>query len=169
MITLCTTMGDISIELDFDAAPITAQNFLQYARDDFYVGTIFHRVIDGFMVQGGGMDMDMVEKDTRETIVNEADNGRENMPGTLAMARTSEPDSASSQFFINVAENGFLNHSSKTPQGWGYAVFGDVVEGMDVVENIKSVTTATEGYHRDVPVEIIEITAIQISEAYDHL
>ena len=169
MITLCTTMGDISIELDFDAAPITAQNFLQYARDDFYVGTIFHRVIDGFMVQGGGMDMDMVEKDTREKIINEADNGRENVPGTLAMARTSEPDSASSQFFINVAENGFLNHSSKTPQGWGYAVFGDVVEGMDVVENIKSVTTATEGYHRDVPVEIIEITAIQISEDYDHL
>jgi peptidyl-prolyl cis-trans isomerase B (cyclophilin B) len=169
MITLCTTMGDISIELDFDAAPITAQNFLQYARDDFYVGTIFHRVIDGFMVQGGGMDMDMVEKDTREKIINEADNGRENIPGTLAMARTSEPDSASSQFFINVAENGFLNHSSKTPQGWGYAVFGDVVEGMDVVENIKSVTTATEGYHRDVPVEIIEITAIQISEDYDHL
>ncbi|MDE0763665.1 MAG: peptidylprolyl isomerase [Cellvibrionales bacterium] len=169
MITLCTTMGDISIELDFDAAPITAQNFLQYARDDFYVGTIFHRVIDGFMVQGGGMDMDMVEKDTRETIINEADNGRDNIPGTLAMARTSEPDSASSQFFINVAENGFLNHSSKTAQGWGYAVFGDVVEGMDVVENIKSVTTATEGYHRDVPVEIIEITAIQISEDYDHL
>ncbi len=169
MITLSTTMGDISIELDFDAAPITAQNFLQYARDDFYVGTIFHRVIDGFMVQGGGMDIDMVEKDTRETIINEADNGRENVPGTLAMARTSEPDSASSQFFINVAENGFLNHSSKTPQGWGYAVFGDVVEGMDVVENIKSVTTATEGYHRDVPVEIIEITAIQISEDYDHL
>jgi peptidyl-prolyl cis-trans isomerase B (cyclophilin B) len=162
-------MGDISIELDFDAAPITAQNFLQYARDDFYVGTIFHRVIDGFMVQGGGMDMDMVEKDTREKIINEADNGRENIPGTLAMARTSEPDSASSQFFINVAENGFLNHSSKTPQGWGYAVFGDVVEGMEVVENIKSVTTATEGYHRDVPVEIIEITAIQISEDYDHL
>jgi peptidyl-prolyl cis-trans isomerase B (cyclophilin B) len=162
-------MGDISIELDFDAAPITAQNFLQYARDDFYVGTIFHRVIDGFMVQGGGMDMDMVEKDTRETIINEADNGRENVPGTLAMARTSEPDSASSQFFINVAENGFLNHSSKTPQGWGYAVFGDGVGGMDIVENIKSVTTATEGYHRDVPVEIIEITAIQISEAYDHL
>ena len=169
MITLCTTMGDSSIELDFDAAPITAQNFLQYARDDFYVGTIFHRVIDGFMVQGGGMDMDMVEKDTRETIINEADNGRDNIPGTLAMARTSEPDSASSQFFINVAENGFLNHSSKTAQGWGYAVFGDVVEGMDVVENIKSVTTATEGYHRDVPVEIIEITAIQISEDYDHL
>ena len=169
MITLCTTMGDISIELDFEAAPITAQNFLQYARDDFYVGTIFHRVIDGFMVQGGGMDIDMVEKDTRETIINEADNGRENVPGTLAMARTSEPDSASSQFFINVAENGFLNHSSKTPQGWGYAVFGDVIEGMDVVENIESVTTATEGYHRDVPVEIIEITAIQISEDYDHL
>jgi peptidyl-prolyl cis-trans isomerase B (cyclophilin B) len=162
-------MGDISIELDFDAAPITAQNFLQYARDDFYVGTIFHRVIDGFMVQGGGMDMDMVEKDTRETIINEADNGRDNIPGTLAMARTSEPDSASSQFFINVAENGFLNHSSKTAQGWGYAVFGDVVEGMEVVENIQSVTTATEGYHRDVPVEIIEITAIQISEDYDHL
>lgn len=169
MITLCTTMGDISIELDFDAAPITAQNFLQYARDDFYVGTIFHRVIDGFMVQGGGMDMDMVEKETRETIINEADNGRDNIPGTLAMARTSEPDSASSQFFINVAENGFLNHSSKSAQGWGYAVFGDVVEGMEVVENIQSVTTATEGYHRDVPVEIIEITAIQISEDYDHL
>ena len=114
MITLCTTMGEISIELDFDAAPVTAHNFLQYARDDFYTGTIFHRVIDGFMVQGGGMDMDMVEKDTRETIVNEADNGRLNVPGTLAMARTSDPDSASSQFFINIAENGFLNHSSKT-------------------------------------------------------
>ena len=164
MITLCTTMGDISIELDFDAAPITAQNFLQYARDDFYVGTIFHRVIDGFMVQGGGMDMDMVEKDTREKIINEADNGRENIPGTLAMARTSEPDSASSQFFINVAENGFLNHSSKTPQGWGYAVFGVIVEGEDIVDAMSEVETeySLRLNANNVPIEPIVIKKMTV-------
>lgn len=169
MITLCTTMGNFSIELDFENAPVTANNFLQYARDEFYVGTIFHRVIDGFMIQGGGMDIEMNEKQAREPIVNEADNGRLNTVGTLAMARTSDPDSASSQFFINVADNGFLNHSGKDANGWGYAVFADVVDGMDVVENIKTVSTVTEGYHRDVPAEIIEITAVQISDDYDHL
>ena len=166
MITLSTNMGDISIELDFDKAPITAANFLQYARDDFYTGTIFHRVINGFMVQGGGMDTDMREKASREPIENEADNGLKNEIGSLAMARTAEPHSASSQFFINVADNGFLNHSGKNMQGWGYAVFGKVVDGMDVVEAIKGVKTGSAGHHQDVPVEAIEITATVVSDAY---
>jgi peptidyl-prolyl cis-trans isomerase B (cyclophilin B) len=166
MITLTTNMGDISIELDFDKAPITAANFLQYARDDFYTGTIFHRVINGFMVQGGGMDADMREKASREPIENEADNGLKNEIGSLAMARTGEPHSASSQFFINVADNGFLNHSGKNMQGWGYAVFGRVVDGMDVVEAIKGVKTGSAGHHQDVPEEAIEITATVVSDAY---
>jgi peptidyl-prolyl cis-trans isomerase B (cyclophilin B) len=166
MITLTTNMGDISIELDFDKAPITAANFLQYARDDFYTGTIFHRVINGFMVQGGGMDTDMREKASREPIENEADNGLKNEIGSLAMARTGEPHSASSQFFINVADNGFLNHSGKNMQGWGYAVFGKVVDGMDVVEAIKGVKTGSAGHHQDVPEEAIEITATVVSDAY---
>ena len=166
MITLTTNMGDISIELDFDKAPITAANFLQYARDDFYTGTIFHRVINGFMVQGGGMDADMREKASREPIENEADNGLKNEIGSLAMARTGEPHSASSQFFINVADNGFLNHSGKNMQGWGYAVFGKVVDGMDVVEAIKGVKTGSAGHHQDVPEDAIEITATVVSDAY---
>lgn len=166
MITLCTTHGDISIELDFDNAPITAANYLQYARDGFYTGTIFHRVIPGFMVQGGGMDADMQEKESRDSIENEADNGLANDIGTLAMARTSDPHSASSQFFINVANNGFLNHSGKNSQGWGYAVFGKVVEGMDVVNNIAKVKTGSSGYHQDVPVDSVEITDTIISDAY---
>ena len=166
MITLTTNMGDISIELDFDKAPITAANFLQYARDDFYTGTIFHRVINGFMVQGGGMDTDMREKASREPIENEADNGLKNEIGSLAMARTGEPHSASSQFFINVADNGFLNHSGKNMQGWGYAVFGKVVDGMDVVEAIKGVKTGSAGHHQDVPEDAIEITATVVSDAY---
>ena len=169
MITFSTTMGDISITLDFDNAPISSKNFLQYCRDGFYNGTIFHRVIDGFVIQGGGLDADMSEKETRETILNEADNGRANSIGTVAMARTSDPDSASSQFFINVANNDFLNHTDKTDNGWGYAVFGEVSGGMEVVDNIKSVPTGTVGYDRDVPNDPIEITAIRISDDYDDI
>ena len=166
MITFRTNMGDFSIELDFDKAPITAANFLQYARDDFYTGTIFHRVINGFMVQGGGMDSEMNEKASRAPIENEADNGLKNEIGTLAMARTGEPHSASSQFFINVANNSFLNHSGKNSQGWGYAVFGKVVDGMDVVDSITKMPTGSSGYHQDVPVDTIEITETTISDAY---
>ena len=167
MIVLTTTMGKICIELDFENAPISAQNFLQYAREEFYIGTVFHRVIDGFMIQGGGLDIDLIEKPSRDPIINEANNGRSNTIGTIAMARTSDPDSASSQFFINVADNDFLNHTDETQQGWGYAVFADVVEGMEVVNHIKSVATGSERYHRDVPSELIEITGIHISDAYD--
>ncbi|MDB9706414.1 peptidylprolyl isomerase [Porticoccaceae bacterium] len=166
MITLRTTQGDISIELDFDKAPNTAANYLQYARDGFYNGTIFHRVIPGFMVQGGGMDAEMNEKESRESIENEADNGLANEIGTLAMARTSDPHSASSQFFINVSNNSFLNHSGKNSQSWGYAVFGKVVEGMDVVNAITEMETGSAGHHQDVPVETIEITETLISDAY---
>lgn len=166
MITLRTNMGDIAIELDFDKAPLSAANFLQYARDGFYNGTIFHRVINGFMVQGGGMDSDMNQKEGRAPIENEADNGLKNEIGTLAMARTNDPHSASSQFFINVADNQFLNHSGKNPQGWGYAVFGKVVDGMDVVNTIKEVRTGSSGFHQDVPADAIEITETLISDAY---
>jgi len=166
MITFRTTMGDFSIELDFDKAPVTAANFLQYARDDFYTGTIFHRVINGFMVQGGGMDSGMNEKSSRASIENEADNGLTNEIGTLAMARTGDPHSASSQFFINVANNGFLNHSGKNSQGWGYAVFGKIIDGMDVVDTIKAVKTGNSGGHQDVPSDIIEITETVVGEEY---
>lgn len=166
MITLHTNHGDISIELDFEKAPATAANFLQYCRDGFYSGTIFHRVIDGFMIQGGGMTADMTQKATREPIENEADNGLKNTTGTLAMARTNDPHSASSQFFINVADNDFLNHSGKNPQGWGYAVFGQVTDGMDVVEKIKKVPTGNAGFHQDVPKETVSIDDVTISDAY---
>lgn len=166
MITLHTNFGDINIELDFEKAPLSAANFLQYCRDDFYTNTIFHRVIDGFMVQGGGFTPDMVEKDSRGPIQNEADNGLNNDIGTLAMARTSDPHSASSQFFINVGNNGFLNHSGKNPEGWGYAVFGKVVDGMDAVNDIKNVATGSSGFHQDVPAEPVEIEKITISDAY---
>ena len=151
MITLHTNYGDISLELDFDNAPVSSANFLQYCRDGFYEGTIFHRVIDGFMIQGGGMTADMQNKPTRDPIQNEADNGLANETGTLAMARTNDPHSASSQFFINVSDNTFLNHSGKNPQGWGYAVFARVTDGMDVVNKIKGVPTGRHGMHQDVP------------------
>ncbi|WP_193193626.1 peptidylprolyl isomerase [Microbulbifer taiwanensis] len=164
MITLHTTHGDIAIELDFEKAPKTAANFLQYCRDDFYTGTIFHRVIDNFMVQGGGMTPDMQQKETREQIENEADNGLKNDTGTLAMARTMDPHSASSQFFINVKDNDFLNFRSKDPQGWGYCVFGKVVEGMDVVNKIKGAKTGSRGSPQDVPVETIETTGVTVAE-----
>ena len=166
MITLHTNHGDIVIELDFDNAPISANNFLQYCRDEFYAGTIFHRVIPGFMIQGGGMNEDMSEKSTREPIKNEADNGLSNDTGTLAMARTMVPDSASSQFFINIADNHFLNHTAPTAQGWGYAVFGKVVDGMAVVDKIKAVETGNNGPHQDVPTETVVIEKTSISDAY---
>ena len=166
MITLHTNYGNISIELDFENAPVTAGNFLQYCRDDFYNDTIFHRVINDFMIQGGGMEADMTEKSTRPAIVNEADNGLLNTRGTLAMARTAVPDSASSQFFINVADNHFLNHTAKTPQGWGYCVFAKVVSGDEVIEKIKNVATGNEGHHQDVPAETVIIERSTISDAY---
>ena len=151
MITLTTNYGTIKLELDFDKAPKTAANFKQYVEEGYYDGTIFHRVIDGFMIQGGGMTEDMTEKETRAPIENEADNGLPNLTGTVAMARTMDPHSASAQFFINVKDNDFLNHSAKNQQGWGYCVFGKVVEGMDVVNKIKAVATGNKGFHQDVP------------------
>jgi peptidyl-prolyl cis-trans isomerase B (cyclophilin B) len=167
MITLHTSHGDINVELDFDKAPNTAANFLQYAKDGFYEGTIFHRVISTFMIQGGGMIADMSEKEgSRAPIENEADNGLTNDIGTLAMARTSDPHSASSQFFINVADNSFLNHSAKNQQGWGYAVFGKVSGAMDAVDKIKGISTGNRAGHGDVPTETITIDKVTISEAY---
>jgi peptidyl-prolyl cis-trans isomerase B (cyclophilin B) len=168
MITLHTNYGDIAIELDFEKAPVSADNFLQYCREQFYHGTIFHRVIDGFMIQGGGMDTNMKEKPTRASIVNEADNGLSNDAGTLAMARTMVPDSASSQFFINVADNHFLNHTAKTPQGWGYAVFGKVISGNEIVGKIKKLPTGSENQHQDVPLETVIIESTSISDAYSN-
>lgn len=166
MITLHTNYGDIAIELDFDKAPKTAANFLQYCRDDFYKDTIFHRVIKGFMIQGGGMDANMKERKTRPPIENEADNGLRNDTGTVAMARTMDPHSASAQFFINIADNDFLNHKAKTSQGWGYAVFGKVVDGMDTVNKIKNVATGNKGQHQDVPRETVVIDDVTVSNAY---
>ncbi|MGE4424574.1 MAG: peptidylprolyl isomerase [Pseudodesulfovibrio sp.] len=164
MIKMETTMGDIVIELDFEKAPKTAANFQQYVEEGFYDGLIFHRVISNFMIQGGGMDPDMKEKTTREPIKNEANNGLANDKYTLAMARTMDPHSASSQFFINVKDNGFLNFSSETPQGWGYAVFGKVVEGQDTVDKIKGVATGRHGFHDDVPVEPVVINKATVVE-----
>jgi peptidyl-prolyl cis-trans isomerase B (cyclophilin B) len=163
MITLHTNYGDIAIELDFDKAPKTAANFKQYAEDGFYNNTIFHRVIDGFMVQGGGMTEQMEQKPGRAPIENEADNGLKNLTGTLAMARTNDPHSASSQFFINVQDNDFLNHSGKTAQGWGYCVFGKVIDGMSVVEKIRKVQTGSKGMHQDVPLESVLIENVTVS------
>ena len=161
MIRFITNHGNIDIELDFDKAPATAANFEQYAKDGFYNGTIFHRVIPGFMIQGGGMESGMKEKDTREPIANEADNGLKNARGTIAMARTSDPHSASAQF-INLVDNHFLNHTSKTNAGWGYAVFGKVVAGMDIVDKIATVKTGRSGMHRDVPLEEVVIEKTEI-------
>lgn len=157
MVTLHTSMGDIVIELNQEKAPVTTANFLEYVRSGHYDGTIFHRVINGFMIQGGGMDADMQERPTNEPIENEADNGLKNEAYTVAMARTQDPHSATAQFFINVADNNFLNHRNKTPQGWGYAVFGKVVEGQDVVDQIKEVATGRKGFHEDVPTSPVVI------------
>jgi len=158
MITLHTNYGDIKLELDFEKAPKTSANFLEYVKAGFYDGTVFHRVIDNFMIQGGGFAVGMKQKETRDAIENEADNGLKNTIGSIAMARTMDPHSASAQFFINVSDNQFLNHSAKTAQGWGYAVFGRVVEGMDVVNRIKGVNTTSKSGHQDVPVEDVIIT-----------
>lgn len=163
MIIFKTNLGDIKIELDFDNAPVTAQNFQQYAQDGFYSGTIFHRVMPGFMAQGGGMVSGMEEKETRASIKNEANNGLSNTRGSLAMARTNDPHSASSQFFINLVDNTFLNFQAENEQGWGYCVFGNVVEGMDIVDKMALVETGRYGFHDDVPKEdiIIESTIIE--------
>lgn len=166
MITLHTNHGDIMLELDFDQAPNTAANFLGYARDGFFDGTIFHRVIDNFMIQGGGFDTSMAQKPTGDPIQNEADNGLKNEAGTIAMARTQDPHSATAQFFINVKDNDFLNHSGKNPQGWGYAVFGKVVDGMDAVDAIRQVTTGSKGGHQDVPSEAVVIERVTVGDAY---
>ncbi|MFN8791179.1 MAG: peptidylprolyl isomerase [Bdellovibrionales bacterium] len=155
-----TSLGKIEIELDGEKAPKTTKNFLQYVDDKFYDGTIFHRVISGFMVQGGGMKEDMSEKKTREPIPNEADNGLKNLKGTIAMARTSDPNSASAQFFINLQTNEFQDHKGKTPQGWGYAVFGKVTSGMDIVEKMVGIPTGSHGMHQDVPKVPIVIKSV---------
>ena len=161
MILIRTTLGDIKIELYQDKAPITVSNFLEYVDSGFYNGTIFHRVIDGFMIQGGGFTRDMEQKPTRAPIRNEADNGLKNDRGTIAMARTPHIHSATCQFFINVVDNDFLNHNAPTPQGYGYCVFGRVVEGMDVVDKIKSAPTTTVGPFQNVPVDPIEILSVE--------
>ncbi len=157
MIKLLTNFGEITLELDAEKAPITAANFLQYVDNGFYDGTIFHRVIDGFMIQGGGFDTAMNQKESADEIKNEADNGLTNDKYTVAMARTSAPHSASSQFFINVGDNNFLNHTAPTSSGWGYCVFGKVVAGMDVVDKIRQVATTSRKGHQDVPVENVVI------------
>ena len=150
-VALNTNQGRIVLELDAAKAPKTVANFVEYVKSGHYNGTIFHRVIDGFMIQGGGFDEKMKQKSTGTPIQNEADNGLKNDIGTIAMARTGDPHSATAQFFINVGNNGFLNHSGKNPQGWGYAVFGKTVEGLDVVNKIKGVATGNAGGHQDVP------------------
>ena len=162
MIVLHTNHGDITIELNYEKAPKTAKNFEQYVESGFYDGVIFHRVINGFMVQGGGFEPGMVQKETNAQIENEADNGLTNDIGTIAMARTMDPHSASAQFFINIANNGFLNHKAKTSDGWGYAVFGKVVAGIDVVNKIKEVATTSKSGHQDVPVDDVIIERAEI-------
>lgn len=163
-VSMQTSKGTIVLELDAEKAPVTVQNFVEYAESGFYEGTIFHRVIPNFMVQGGGFEPDMSQKTARENIKNEADNGLKNELGTIAMARTPDPHSASSQFFINAKDNDFLNHRSKTPDGWGYCVFGKVVEGLDVVKAIEAVPTTTRGGHQDVPAENVIIEKVTVED-----
>ena len=162
MIKLTTNFGEIVLELFSDKAPVTAANFEEYVKSGHYDGTIFHRVINGFMIQGGGFDADMKQKDTRDPIKNEANNGVSNKTYTVAMARTMDPHSASAQFFINVSDNDFLDFKSETTQGWGYAVFGQVVEGKEVVDRIKTVRTGRSGGHQDVPVEAVVLEKAEI-------
>ena len=157
MVELHTNKGVIRLQLDAEKAPKSTENFLAYVRSGHFDGTIFHRVIDGFMIQGGGFEPGMKQKPTQAPIANEASNGLKNKRYTIAMARTNDPHSATAQFFINVADNGFLDHSAPTPQGWGYAVFGEVVEGQEVVDAIKGVKTGNKGFHQDVPVEDVVI------------
>ncbi|ASN84720.1 MULTISPECIES: peptidylprolyl isomerase B [Pectobacterium] len=164
MITLHTNHGDIVINTFADKAPVTVENFLNYCRSGFYDNTIFHRVINGFMIQGGGFAPGMDQKETNATIKNEANNGLKNTRGTLAMARTNDPHSATAQFFINLVDNDFLNFRSERADGWGYCVFAEVTEGMDVVDKIKGVATGRSGMHQDVPKEDVVITHVTISE-----
>jgi len=164
MVIIRTTFGDIKLELDAEKAPATVANFLDYARAGFYDGTIFHRVINNFMIQGGGFDTEMEQKPVGKPIENEADNGLTNDFGTIAMARTMEPHSATAQFFINVKDNDFLNHSGKNMQGWGYTVFGKMVEGEDVLEKIRNVPTGSRSGHQDVPTEAVIIETVEIVE-----
>jgi peptidyl-prolyl cis-trans isomerase B (cyclophilin B) len=162
MITLHTNFGDITLQLNAEKAPITAANFMQYVEDGFFEGTIFHRVIDGFMVQGGGFTEEMSQKTVKAAIKNEANNGLSNRKGTVAMARTSDPHSATAQFFFNVNDNTFLDFKSETSQGWGYCVFAEVIEGLDIIETIKNVATGNRGMHQDVPLENVVIQSVSI-------
>jgi len=164
MVEMVTSKGVIKLELDAENAPITVANFLEYVKSGHFEGTIFHRVIPGFVIQGGGLQSGMREKPTNAPIENEADNGLKNLTGTICMARTNDPHSATSQFFINLKDNSFLDHTGKNAQGWGYAVFGKVTEGMDVVEAIAAVRTGNAGHHQDVPVEDIVIEKVSLSE-----
>ena len=163
-VKLETSMGDIVIELDATKAPKTAANFVDYVKDGFYNGTVFHRVMDGFMIQGGGFETGLKQKPTKAPIDNEANNGLKNDKYTIAMARTNDPHSATAQFFINVADNDFLNHTAPTPNGWGYAVFGKVVSGTEVVDKIKGVKTGNSGFHQNVPTQDVIINKAVIVE-----
>jgi Peptidyl-prolyl cis-trans isomerase (rotamase) - cyclophilin family len=164
-VTIKTSVGDIQLELNNEKAPITVENFKTIANSGYYEGTVFHRVINGFMVQGGGLTADMNNKSSGTSpIQNEANNGLSNDRGTIAMARTMDPHSATSQFFINHKDNGFLNHTGENSQGWGYAVFGAVTEGMEIVDQIAEVATGSSGGHQDVPIEVITIESVTISE-----
>lgn len=162
VVTMSTTMGDIRIELNADKAPITTKNFLDYVNEGYFDGLIFHRVIPGFMIQGGGFDSAMSQKKTKSPIKNEAANGLKNVIGSVAMARTNVVDSATAQFFINVKDNDFLNHKNTSPDGYGYAVFGQVIEGMDVVHSIEKVKTGNRGMHQDVPAEAVVIHSVKV-------
>lgn len=162
-VVLTTSMGAITLELDAKKAPKSVENFVAYVKAGHYDGTIFHRVMDNFMIQGGGFNDKMVQKPTKAAIKNEADNGLKNNKYTIAMARTNDPHSATAQFFINVADNDFLNFSSPTERGWGYAVFGKVTAGMDVVDNIKKVKTGNNGFHQNVPLEPVTILKATVS------
>ena len=163
-VRMSTSAGEIQLELYPEQAPITVKNFIDYATSGHYNGTIFHRVIEDFMIQGGGMDADMNSRPTNAPIKNEANNGLKNEVGTIAMARTSEPHSASSQFFINTNDNGFLDFRAETMDGWGYCVFGKVTDGMDVVEKIEGVSTGNKRGHQDVPLDTIEIIKVEMAE-----
>lgn len=165
MIILHTNHGDIKVTLYADKAPKTVENFLEYVNQGFFDGTIFHRVIPGFVIQGGGFDASMNQKETQDPIENEADNKLNNKKGTLSMARTMDPHSASSQFFINIADNEFLNHQEKTPEGWGYCVFGEVTEGMDVVEKMAKVETSSVNGHENVPVEPLVVEKVEVLDS----
>lgn len=165
MVIFETNHGIVKINLDSDKTPKTVENFKNYVESGFYDGTIFHRVIDNFMIQGGGFDTSMSQKTTNATIENEANQGRSNTRGTIAMARTNDPHSATAQFFINVKDNNFLNHTSETMSGWGYCAFGEVVEGMDVVDKIKGVDTTSKFGHQDVPVDDVVIQKAYLEEA----